>query len=118
MRRLIFIVAIFLLAGLAVNVAVAWAMAWASMHYNTDDRPLRALRLYLLWIRPGLALNTLHTAAIAAIGWLLIYGPLALSRLIRRFIRTRRGLCPACAYPRGESDVCSECGNLVVTGSH
>ncbi|TDJ58440.1 MAG: hypothetical protein E2O40_01500 [Planctomycetota bacterium] len=110
MRRLIFIVAIFLLAGLAVNVAVAWAMAWASMHYNTDDRPLRALRWYLLWIRPGLALNTLHTAAV---GWLLIYGPLALNRLIRRFIRIRRGLCPACAYPRGASDVCSECGTAI-----
>ncbi len=27
----------------------------------------------------------------------------------------RRGLCPACAYPRGESEVCSECGHGVAT---
>ena len=107
MRRLIFIVAIFLLAGLAVNVAVAWAMAWASMHYNTDDRPLRALRLYMWWIRPGLAMNTLLTAVI---GWLLICGPSALGRLIRGFSRIGRGLCPACAYPTGASAVCTECG--------
>ncbi len=32
---------------------------------------------------------------------------------LRRFIRIRRGLCPACAYPRGESDVCSECGKAL-----
>ncbi len=107
MRRRIFTVAIFLLAAAVVNVAAAWAMTWTSMHYDTDDRPLRALRLYLLWIRPGLALNTLLTATI---GWLLIYGPMALRRLIRRFSRIRRGLCPKCAYPIGESNVCTECG--------
>ncbi len=32
---------------------------------------------------------------------------------LRRFIRVRRGLCPACAYPRGESNVCSECGKAL-----
>ena len=77
MKRRLLIVAVFLLAGAVVNVAVAWAMAWASMYYNTDDRPLRALRFYLLWVRLGLALNILLTAAI---GWLLIYGPSALAR--------------------------------------
>ncbi len=29
---------------------------------------------------------------------------------LRRFLRVRRGLCAKCAYPMGESDVCSECG--------
>ncbi len=57
--------------------------------------------LYPIW--PGFAVNTVFYAAIL---WLLIPGPFAL----RRFIRVKRGLCPACAYPRGESDVCSECG--------
>ncbi len=52
---------------------------------------------------PGFAANTLIYAA--ALG-LLIHGPFAL----RALRRTRHGLCPACAYPRGESDVCSECG--------
>ena len=55
---------------------------------------------------PNFAVNTLFYAAIL---WLLIPGPFVL----RRFIRVRRGLCPACAYPRGESDVCSECGKAL-----
>ena len=54
-----------------------------------------------LW--PGFAVNTLFYAAIL---WLLIPGPFAL----RRFVRLRRGLCPKCAYPMGESSVCTECG--------
>ena len=44
-----------------------------------------------------------------AILWLLIPGPFAL----RRFLRLRRGLCPKCAYPMGESPVCSECGKAL-----
>jgi len=58
-------------------------------------------------IRPtsvlAFAANTIFYAALL---WLLIPGPFAL----RRFARVRRGLCPACAYPCGESAVCSECG--------
>jgi len=54
-------------------------------------------------IWPGFAVNTLLYAALL---WLLIPGPFAL----RRFLRLRRGLCPKCAYPMGESAVCSECG--------
>ncbi len=29
---------------------------------------------------------------------------------LKRAARLRRGLCPACAYPRGSSPVCTECG--------
>ncbi len=58
-------------------------------------------------IRPatwlGLSTNTLFYAAIL---WLLIGGLFVL----RRFLRLRRGLCPKCAYPMGESAVCTECG--------
>ncbi len=36
-------------------------------------------------------------------------GPFAL----RRFLRVRRGLCPKCAYPMGESSVCTECGRAL-----
>ena len=63
-------------------------------------------RLRRLPIRPicaGFIANTLFYAAIL---WLLIRGPFAL----RRFLRVRRGLCPKCAYPMGESAVCTECG--------
>ncbi len=55
----------------------------------------------ILWA--GFAINTAFYAAVLC---LLTGGSLVL----RTFIRLKRGLCPACAYPRGESDVCSECG--------
>ncbi len=54
----------------------------------------------------GLSANTFFYAGIV---WLLIPGPFVLRRLIRR----RRGLCPKCAYPMGESTVCTECGKLL-----
>lgn len=60
----------------------------------------------LLPLRPlviGFALNAI---AYAVILFLLVGGVFAL----RRHGRRKRGLCPACAYPRGESGVCSECG--------
>ena len=55
---------------------------------------------------PGFAVNTVFYAAILAA---VFYSPFAL----RRFIRRRRGLCPGCAYPVGESTVCSECGRAL-----
>ena len=61
-----------------------------------------------LWL--GFAVNTLFYAAIL---WLLISVPFVL----RRFIRVRRSLCPACAYPMGESAVCSECGRGLPGGT-
>jgi len=64
----------------------------------------RTLPLLPIW--PGFAVNTLLYATLL---WLLICGPFTL----RRFIRVKRGLCPACAYPGGESDVCSECGTTL-----
>ena len=52
---------------------------------------------------------TLNTFFYAALLWLLFFGPVTL----RRDLRARRGLCRACAYPVGESAVCSECGRAV-----
>ncbi len=57
-------------------------------------------------ILSGLVVNTLFYATLL---WFLIPGPFALRRL-RRFLRVRRGLCPKCAYPMGDSAVCTECG--------
>ncbi len=51
-----------------------------------------------------LALNSLFYALLV---WLVLFGP----GIVRRIVRTRRGLCPACAYPVGTSDTCSECGH-------
>ena len=64
----------------------------------------RRLPLRLVWSR--FAVNTLVYAGLL---WLLIPGPFAL----RRFLRVRRGLCPKCAYPMGESAVCTECGRAL-----
>jgi hypothetical protein len=61
----------------------------------------RLLPLRPIW--PGFAINTIFYAAIL---WLLIPGPF----VFRRYIRRRRGLCPWCAYPMGEAEVCTECG--------
>ncbi len=63
----------------------------------------RVLPLLPLW--PGFPINTLFYASLL---WLLIPGPFVLRRLIRR----RRGLCPACGYDlrHGEHEACPECG--------
>ncbi len=48
------------------------------------------------------------------IGNTLFYaGLLCLPFVVRRFVRVRRGLCPKCVYPIGESAVCSECGKAL-----
>jgi hypothetical protein len=64
------------------------------------------IALMPLW--PGFAINTIFYAATL---WVLFFAP----GTIRRIIRRKRGLCPACAYPVGTSDVCTECG-APVTG--
>jgi hypothetical protein len=61
----------------------------------------RALPFRPIW--PGVIVNTFFYATTL---WLLFLGPFAL----RRIIRSRRGLCPSCAYPMGESATCTECG--------
>ena len=66
--------------------------------------PDRMLPLRPLW--PGFAVNTLFYTGVL---WMLSCGPFAL----RRMIRKRRGRCPACAYPIGTSEVCTECGAAV-----
>ena len=75
--------------------------------HGPDNRGLpRALPLRPIPV--GFALNTLFYAAIL---WPLSYDPFV---LLRRVIRKRRGLCPACGYPVGESDLCTECGKTLL----
>jgi hypothetical protein len=68
---------------------------------NVYDASARTLPLRPHW--RGFVANTLLYAAAA---WLLFHSPRGLRRLVRR----RRGLCPTCGYPPGESAVCTECG--------
>jgi hypothetical protein len=67
---------------------------------NLGELP-RALPFRPIW--QAIIVNTLCYAVILG---LLVWGLFA----TRRFVRVRRGLCPACAYPRGESATCTECG--------
>jgi hypothetical protein len=69
-----------------------------------DPQSSRLIPLAPIWHL--FAVNTLFYAPIL---WLLICGPFAL----RRFLRRRRGLCPKCAYPMGDSSVCTECGKAL-----
>ena len=54
-------------------------------------------------IWPGFAINTIFYAAML---WVVFFVP----GMVKRRVRRRRGLCPACAYPIGTSEVCTECG--------
>ena len=56
---------------------------------------------------PGFAINTIFYTAIL---WL----PFAALGRIRRRRRIKRGLCPACAYPVGDSALCTECGTALI----
>ena len=66
----------------------------------------RVLPMRPIW--RGFLLNT----AFYALAFILLTG---MWWSLRRLVRRRRGLCPACAYPRGESGVCSECGKALTT---
>jgi hypothetical protein len=46
--------------------------------------------------------------------WTAIGGLVASAGALRRRRRIKRGLCPVCAYPIRDSDVCTECGAPVV----
>ncbi len=72
-----------------------WARPSTGRRRLVEYLPLRPM-----W--PGFVMNTVFFATLL---WL----PFAL----RRFLRVRRGLCPKCAYPMGESSVCTECGGVL-----
>jgi len=77
---------------------------WTSQYRLSRRGGFRALPIGPVW--PGFAINTIFYAAIL---WLMFFAP----GTIRRTIRRRRGLCPACAYDlRGSasSQNCPECG--------
>ena len=96
--------------GLASEAIQRWPQqhrvieSWASgLRVRRVDRWIPYLPLW-----PGFTVNT---AFYAVVLYLLIPGPFVL----RRFIRRRCGLCPKCAYPVGESVVCTECGRDLAT---
>ena len=79
---------------------------WSSPEWTSPSAALCLESIPLELLPMGFAVNTIVYAAIL---WLLFAAPFAL----RRRIRARRGQCPACAYPIGTSNVCTECGKAV-----
>jgi hypothetical protein len=80
----------------SVNIRREWQLSLGNLVF-----PLRPI-----W--PGFAINTLFYAGIL---WLLLAAPFTL----RRRRRIKRGLCAACAYPVGASEICTECGKAVIS---
>ncbi len=81
-----------------------WVPGWGR---SRNTHPPIAARV--LPLRPLLLGFTINTLFYAALLWPLICVPLAL----RGLLRVSRGLCPKCAYPMGDSPVCTECGRLL-----
>jgi len=109
-------------AFLVLGVFITAGVAIISMHdaYDGPEFGLKRaagfpLRVFERWQdgSPGryfwvpFAINTLFYAGVL---WMLFAGPFALRRKIRR----RRSRCPQCAYPIGQSPVCTECGAAVM----
>jgi hypothetical protein len=84
----------------------AWSTGWNQSGFILLSPRGIATRIAVTPMWSGFAINALFYAAIV---WLLFAAPF----VVRRHLRTMRGLCPACAYPRGASDVCTECGGRV-----
>lgn len=72
---------------------------WQRNFWSVEALPWRPL-----W--PGLAINAIFYGVIVGLLF-------AVPGRVRRWRRVRRGLCPACGYPIGESTLCSECGARV-----
>jgi hypothetical protein len=63
----------------------------------------------VLPLRPILDRFAINTVFFAAVLWSVTLGPVT----VRRAVRRRRHRCPACGYPVGESERCTECGAAV-----
>lgn len=112
--------------GLVSRLEAGWPMLCfegllriqAEPHVADDEAIFRipaparsALRIHgegILPLRPKVSAFAINTLFYASSFWLLVRGPLALRRLIRR----KRGICPACAYDlcHADHEACPECG--------
>lgn len=61
----------------------------------------REMPLGILW--PGLLMNSLFFACVVAV-------PFVVPRALIHRRRSKQNRCPRCGYPRGKSEVCTECG--------
>ena len=84
-----------------------WATGWVPAVW--ENRQVLFVRGALFPYRPRWFAFTLNSLFLGMVACLLMCGPFAL----RRYVRRLRGLCPACAYPIGTSPVCTECGETI-----
>jgi len=68
-----------------------------------DSAPIRPM-----WL--GFIINSIFYGLLVLVPVLFPKG----IRVVRQCVRAQRGLCPACAYPIGVSDRCTECGAPVL----
>ncbi len=78
-----------------VGARITWGISNLQTAWNKSPIPLG-----VVW--PGFIVNMVFYAVL-----------LWLPFVVRRWGRVRRGLCPKCAYPMGESVVCTECGRAL-----
>jgi len=74
---------------------------------STTDGLMMSTTLPTQPILPGLIVNTLVYSFAA---WFMLAAPF----IARRALRSRRRQCQGCGYPVGTSEVCTECGQLVL----
>src|SRR6185503_16154436 len=89
----------------AITTNVSGGIALRGRLAAGPSRDAMVLPLRPVW--PGFAANAIVFAAVC---WMLFVAP----SVLRKALRTKRGLCPACGYDlRGNaagSNVCPECG--------
>ena len=93
-----------------IDISPTWHLQtglWFRGKRPANAVPLQSCKFIPLRpVWPGFAINTIFYATIL---WVLFAAPFQ----FRRYRRIKHGQCPACAYPVGSSDVCTECGKPV-----
>ena len=92
--------------GFPLSMQTGWQHPWPDgpehlLEYRPGGR--RVVRIPLRPEPLGWLANVVFWTIVASAVRLVIVA-------VRGWHRRRRGLCPRCAYPRGESPVCTECG--------
>ena len=93
------------------RVSYSWALpvpaSWGS------SKHLEALPVALP-LRPMFPAFIVNTAVYSLLVMLAVAGPI----YVRQRVRIAHGRCPRCAFPRGSSRVCTECGTSVGRRAH
>ena len=87
------------------HVSIGWpAQSFHAIYPTRQSAKTLASSLRPLWL--GIALDTLCSCAVVALAIFAIGS-------VRTHVRRARSQCPACGYPTGSSQACTECGFLL-----